>query len=240
MDALKPNKVPKFPIFFIILNIALIIGIYFLLTYSIKDILTDTILKSTEHSNSTMTRVFVNEVYPRLKDSLQLTDNRQKAKDELSSEEVEVVDNAVRKFMLGTDILKVKIYNINGVTVYSSHEQQIGEVEIDNAGFTKAITGSSVSQITHRGSFSAFDGEVFDRDLIASYIPIYAQGQVIVGVAEVYTDRSQAVDFIEDRLVTVQAVIIPALAAILLFASFVIWRVFHFSMHSNVSSLDRF
>ena len=232
------TKTPKFPFVFIALNVALIIGVYFLLSDNIMKTLRDAVLTTTEHSNATITRVFVNEVYPDLESALELTENPAASKDELSAAELNEVDSRVRLFMLGTDILKIKIYNVKGVTVYSSDPAQIGEVENDNHGFEQAVRGSAVSQITYRGKFSGFDGEVYDRDLIASYIPIFSKFSSIIGVAEVYTDRTRSIDFVEDKVLNIQSILIPTLSIILLFATFVIWRVFQFAVKGRIHELE--
>jgi hypothetical protein len=96
--------------------------------------------------------------------------------------------------MFGTDIMKVKIYGMNGMTVYSTERKQIGEDKHDNQGFQSAAQGIAGSQITHRGKFSAIEGDVFDKDMVASYIPIRNQAGLIIGVAEIYTDRTPVLD----------------------------------------------
>ena len=70
-------------------------------------------------------------------------------------------------------VLKVKIYNLDGLTVFSSQESQIGEDKSGNPGFVSAAgLGEPASQLTRRGKFSAFSGEVYDRSIIETYVPI--------------------------------------------------------------------
>ena len=143
---------------------------------------------------------------------------------QLSPQEVEHVDQRVRQFMFGTDILKAKIYNIKGVTVYSSDFSQIGDNKAGNAGFDSAIRGIPASEVTRRGQFSALDGDVFDRDLVASYIPIYDSQSEIIGVAELYTDRSIVISYSAQLSNELKIELLPLLACILLAVSLIIWR----------------
>jgi signal transduction histidine kinase len=98
-------------------------------------------------------------------------------------------------------VVKVKIYSIDGITVFSTEEPQIGERKGGNAGFRRAIGGEVVSELTHRDQFSAFEGVIENRDLLASYIPIYGEtgSPRATSVFEIYYDATDLVAAIEDR-----------------------------------------
>ncbi|MFQ5597121.1 MAG: response regulator [Nitrospiria bacterium] len=87
----------------------------------------------------------------------------------------------------GLSVIKVKVYNLDGLTVFSTEREQIGEDKSNNTGFISARAGKVANELTHRDTFSAFDGIIEDRNVISSYIPIES-GNVIVGVFEVYDD----------------------------------------------------
>lgn len=151
------------------------------------------VTQSTQLANQTATRLFVNELYPRIAQILPLNKDGRPIDKGLADDDLQNVDRAIRVFMLGTDILKIKLYTTSGFTVYSSAWDQIGEDKSQNTAFRSAVQGVAGSQITHRGKFSALDGQVFERDLVASYIPIRTKSAVIIGVAELYTDRTPVV-----------------------------------------------
>ena len=82
-------------------------------------------------------------------------------------------------------ILKIKIYDQNGLTVFSTEPTQIGEDKSTNPGFLAARTGHRASELTHRDTFSAFEQTVQDRDVLVSYVPITSASASIAGVFEV-------------------------------------------------------
>jgi len=146
------------------------------------------LLRTGEGSNRALTQVFANALWPRhaafLEHAASLPAEAIRA-----HQGTRELHDAMRLFTAGTSVLKVKIFGLDGRTLYSSEARQIGEDKSANAGFMAASQGRAASEITHRNQFSAFEGVVEERGVLSSYIPVNAPGSDrVVAVFELYDD----------------------------------------------------
>jgi signal transduction histidine kinase/ActR/RegA family two-component response regulator len=99
----------------------------------------------------------------------------------------------------GVPVIKVKVYNRDGVAVYSSVLGEIGENKHDNPAFRRALEdGELVNELTHRGRMSVSEGEIEDVDVVSTYIPIRGQSaDDPIAVFELYSNVTDTVSRIE-------------------------------------------
>ena len=178
-----------------------------------------------ERQNVALTRAFANSLWPKFKPFLasagELKDDQLKAHEEIAR-----LDGATRAAMKSTSVLKVKIYDLKGRTLYSSEAKQIGENKSTNGGFLSARAGRVASETTHRDSFSAFEGKVEDRDLISSYIPIRGEqpNSAVEAVFEIYQDVTPLMENIgrTQKHLTIGVILLLALLYSVLLC--IVWR----------------
>lgn len=161
------------------------------MTWAYRQVTERQLVEHEGRANADLTRAFANTVWHR--DRGFVLDSIGRSREALLSDPaLPRLRSDVLAQMSGLQIAKVKIYNLDGLTVFSTDEKQIGESKRDNAGFRDARAGAVVSAITFRESFDTFEGVVSNRNLIASYIPVRAAPDAAIeGVFEVYSDVTE-------------------------------------------------
>jgi signal transduction histidine kinase len=132
-----------------------------------------------------------------------------------ASPEVAELREAILVHIEDASVFRVKIYDGQGHTIFSTEASQIGENESDDEGFISALAGTVASEFTDRDEFNAFDGDIADRDLLQSYIPVYRDGagSAVVNVFEIDDDVTAFLNDINRTLIW-QTVIALLLAAV--------------------------
>ena len=122
------------------------------------------------------------------------------------------IDRHVRGAMQNARVVKVKFYDTDGRTIFSTDATQIGRDYRANPGFISALQGRPLSELTHRDSFSAFDREIVDRDVLSSYVAMRASGNAPVeGVLEVYSDVTDWIEHTNQQAFVVTLATIASL-----------------------------
>ena len=177
------------------------------------------LLELGESKNVTLAQTFINTVWPQFGPFVPVAAS-------LSSEalrahpETTRLHQAVLTVMQGLSVVKVKVYNLEGVTIFSTEASQIGADNRTNPGFLGARAGSVTSNIVHRDRFNAFDKVLENRDLLQSYIPVQRGDPTgpIEAVFELYDDVTpllQRMTQAQRHVVTGVVVVLAVLYAML-------------------------
>ena len=153
--------------------------------------------------NVALTQVFANSIWPRFASyvtSVSAADgNKLRARPETAQ-----IRKAVIALMQNLPVLKIKIYNLDGLTVFSTDPDEMGVQKASNTGFFMAAReGRVMSDVTHRGKFNAFDRELQDRDILESYLPLRQGDGPVEAVFELYSDVTvllQRIDQVQRNL----------------------------------------
>ena len=146
------------------------------------------IIDYAENQNIELAQSFANTIWPRF--SAYVDSASTIPEEELQrKEETAEISDALKVVTANLPVIKVEIYNLEGLTVYSSDSTEIGENKSDNAGFYSAARmGVAASKLVFRDTISSYEKEIQNRDLVESYLPLRSSSGVIEGVFELYTD----------------------------------------------------
>ena len=128
---------------------------------------------------------------------------------------------SVHEAVRNTATVEVGIYQLDGRKLFSTSAAQIGMGDNGNPGFLSAKRGRVFSEINHYDQSASLDGEVANRDVLSSYIPVRSSEIApIDGVMMIATDITDLVasNVRQQRLVTASVVaVLAALYGLLFF-----------------------
>lgn len=173
-----------------LLVVVALVLLYRTLTY-------DALVDQATRSNVALARAFANTIWYRFDAFVDEASKLPKA-DLVARPEIAALQQEIEQKMRGLNVVKVKIYGLNGRTVFATDTTQIGDDKSGNAGFQSARSGTTASELTFRNQFYSFEGTIADRNLLSSYIPITEQPDgPVQAVFELYTDVTGLVERLE-------------------------------------------
>lgn len=99
------------------------------------------------------------------------------------------LEDAIAEVMRDSRVVRVKIYNHQGVVFFSTNPAQIGDQKASNPGFMSAMSGKVSVKLIYRDHFNAFDQSTEADNLVQTYLPVRSRSTgPVIGVFETYTD----------------------------------------------------
>ena len=208
--------------FFSVTSLILLVVATIILGALYRQIATKNLLELGESNNIVLTQTFANFIWPQFRSfaasSAQFDDDTLRTHPEIAKLHQSVLDA-----MHNTQTVKVKLYQLDGRTLFSSEISQIGSSYREKPGFIAASKGLVVSELSRRDKFSAFHGKIVNRDLLASYVPVRSSDTApIEGVLEVYTDVTDLVASIKKQAIMVTATVAGVLATLYIILFFIV------------------
>jgi diguanylate cyclase (GGDEF)-like protein len=176
-----------------------------------------------EGRNLAMAQVFQNSLRDSL-DTLMSDSVGQNVNFLKQSQEARRLHASVLELMRDTSVIRIKIYNRLGSTVFSTETEQIGESRLDNPGFRAAISGTIASELTHQNSIDSFEGTLAEVDVLSSYIPIRGKDHSVEGVFELYQNVTPFVSQLHRNMWLVTGGVALVFAALYLMQFLVVRR----------------
>jgi diguanylate cyclase (GGDEF)-like protein len=220
----KPAKKFRLVRYFALTSLVGVLLVLGPLIYFYRVFATEALEAHETHDNVAIARIFASTLWPKystyVKNAHALNPESLR-----TNPEVHLIRADVLRQMYGLSVVKVKIYDLHGMTVFSTDEKQIGEDKSDDDGVQDAIAGKVVSEIAFENQFDAFEKVINDRNLISSYIPIRTDDKLPPeGVFEVYSDVTDYVADLEQTSWEIVGVVLGSLALLYVFLFAIVRR----------------
>ncbi|MCG7901569.1 MAG: histidine kinase [Candidatus Thiodiazotropha lotti] len=191
----------RFGVISFIAIILIAIVILFLFRYETARIIQD----STKQSNESLTiatEYTLNDHFVMYLNLMKLND---KKPGEMPLEPM--LERALQRMIRDTNVDRVKLYDRSGKVAYSSRADAYDDDDEDNDGFISALSGSPRTVLNYRDSFSIFNSNDHDVNLVQTYVPIRTnESSPVMGVMEIYYDISDYVSNAMRAIIIVMSV----------------------------------
>ncbi len=107
------------------------------------------------------------------------------------------------------DVLKLKIFNLSGTTIYSSVKSEIGGTSKHPDKLTRALSGEVIPQQGLRDTFTSTNGELHNVYVASVYMPLNYTGKRI-GAFEVYTDATSFFEHVKANTIRIPLIVFGA------------------------------
>jgi diguanylate cyclase (GGDEF)-like protein len=180
-----------------LITLAVLIAVVAALSLLHRGLVVESLVQSETDANVALAKSFANAIWPRHAQFVRQARSQPRAALP-ARPELAAIEEELRPLVNGLNVVKVKIYDLNGLTVFSTDRRQIGDDKSANPGFRRARDGYAASEITYRDKFDAWEGELSERNIIATYVPIHMhEAEPVEGVFEVYRDVTELMARIE-------------------------------------------
>ena len=159
--------------FFTTASLVAFVVVAVLLGYIFRTLSIDGLLKGYESEHVNHAQFIANEMWDSEFGPLVLAMAGKSAAELQRAPQLPALHQKVLKLLRGGKIFKIKVYDLKGMTIYSTELTQIGEDKSNNRGVIGGLQGMSSSELVHRDQFNAFEGEVQNRDVVETYVPRY-------------------------------------------------------------------
>ncbi|MGC2165166.1 MAG: sensor domain-containing diguanylate cyclase [Gallionella sp.] len=111
------------------------------------------------------------------------------------------------------DILKIKVFNLSGMTIYSSVRSEIGKLSDHRELLDRALHGEQAHDIVSRAVFLGASGQIHNARLYQTYMPLRYSGTQI-GVIESYADASSIFEKLQSKIISISLLVCGVFSAL--------------------------
>ena len=197
-----------------LIALAVLFAVVLALALLYRGLLSDSLVESETHASVVLSKTFANAIWPSHARFVMRAGSLDRPT-LAGREEIAALDLDLRRLADGLSVVKVKIYDLNGLTVYSTDPRQIGQDASANPGFQRARDGYPISNLTMRRKVDSWEGEIVDRHILATYVPVHVYDAAPVeAVLEVYNDVTDLVEATQTSQWKILAAVLGAMVLI--------------------------
>jgi len=216
---------PKFSVrrYFAVTSLVAIVIAAVVFMYFFRFASNQYLLEGAEKENVALSQVLVERIWPQFEPYIEQASKMDSAELMVQSIYRDTYQKTLDAIK-GLGVLKVKIFDLNGKTVFSTDPDQLGDQKPANYGGSKVSkTGEPITEISHRKTFNGIHGPLENIWTVSSYLPIRESvGHEIKGVFEVYYDATDSYNLLRKNQIlafTGMVFILSALYISLFFVS---------------------
>ena len=195
-----------------------------------RSLAVDQLQRMAEANNSALTHAFANGVWGRFEAFI--SEAHDLSADEIRARpETQDLRREIETLMAGTPVVRIKLYDLGGLTAFSTDPDQIGERldrdaddEDELERFRGALAGGMVSELETDNVPGTTELSADERWVLSSYVPVRRGGGAIEGVAEVYSDVTDVYAHIRRVGLAHTAIVGGAFLVVFLLLIGVVWR----------------
>lgn len=215
---------PKFSVqrYFGVTSLVAIVIAAIIFVYFFRYASNQYLVEAGERENLALSRVLVEKIWPNFEpymDSVSQMVSREIENHQTYRETYIKTLEAIE----GLNVIKVKIFNLDGRTVFSTDPAQLGEQKAaDYGGSMVASTGDVITEINYRDKFKGLYGELNNVWVISSYLPIYdSTDGSIKAVFEVYYDATDSYNILKKNQILAFSGVVATFALLYVILFFV-------------------
>jgi diguanylate cyclase (GGDEF)-like protein len=207
-----------------LIALAVLVAVVVALSLLYRGLVFDSMVEAETHASVALTKTFANAIWPSHAAFVVRAGSLDRAT-LASRPEIEALDDDLRRLSDGLSVVKVKIYDLHGLTVYSTDPRQIGEDKARNPGYLRARDGYPASNLTFRRTIDTWEGEIVERHILATYVPVHVyEAAPVEAVLEVYTDVTELAARMERGQWKILAAVLGAMGVVYVLLQLILAR----------------
>jgi signal transduction histidine kinase len=145
-----------------------------------------------ERNNAALARVFANTIWADIARYL-VSSEALTSQSMRSGPEVDALNRRIEHLIKGSSVVEVTIYDLHSRIVYSTDDDEIGEIKEHNLGLAAARAGRVASVTVRKDHLDTLEGRISNRDVVESYIPLFdpETPERVIAVFEIYDDVTE-------------------------------------------------